>query len=146
MGGKCLIYIGTEGLVRDVNFQGIPEDHIYERFGIPKPNSGDRTVQPAAAGNQASVPLKQEANKDLVSSDIDRFILAQGYVDTVADSALLPGAIDLSALERIVDAAQSFEDLEARLADAYDTIGIDKFRSVLAQAMVLAGLKGRSFT
>ncbi|NLW35959.1 MAG: DUF935 family protein, partial [Syntrophorhabdus aromaticivorans] len=132
-------------LVQDVNFQGIPEEHIYERFGIPKPEAGGKTVRAAASGGETNPPLKQEANKeDLSSSGIDRLVMAQGYIDTVADSALSAGAIDLSALERIVEAAVSFEDLEERLAEAYEGIGIEQFRTILAQALVRADLTGRA--
>ena len=34
-------------LVNEVNFEGIPESHIYERFGIPRPVGGEKTVRPA---------------------------------------------------------------------------------------------------
>jgi len=34
-------------LVKDANFQGIPEDHVHERFGIPKAGKGEKTLQAA---------------------------------------------------------------------------------------------------
>lgn len=32
-------------LVKDANFEGIPEDHIHERFGIPKAGKGEKTLK-----------------------------------------------------------------------------------------------------
>ena len=34
-------------LVKEVNFEGIPEDHLYERFDIPRPTAGQKTVKSA---------------------------------------------------------------------------------------------------
>ncbi|HRZ28686.1 MAG TPA: DUF935 domain-containing protein [Spirochaetota bacterium] len=134
-------------LVKDVNFEGIPENHIYERFGIPKPQSGEKTIRPRQEGAATNTQeLEKTAHKADIPGGIDALISAQEYIDGISDSALTPGAIDLTMLERIVDEAESFEDLQERLADVYSSIGMDGFRSVLAQAMVLAGLKGRSLT
>lgn len=36
-------------LVKEANFEGIPEDHIHERFGIPKAAEGEKTLKPAGA-------------------------------------------------------------------------------------------------
>ena len=33
-------------LVKDANFSGIPESHIYDRFGIPQPEKNEKTLQP----------------------------------------------------------------------------------------------------
>jgi phage gp29-like protein len=37
-------------LVKDMNFDEIPADHVHERFGIPKPIAGQKTVRPAQTG------------------------------------------------------------------------------------------------
>jgi phage gp29-like protein len=50
----------------------------------------------------------------------------------------------MSAVELIVEEAESFENLQARLAEVYAGIGMDGFRRVLAEAMIRADLKGRS--
>ncbi|MFA7465637.1 MAG: DUF935 domain-containing protein, partial [Syntrophales bacterium] len=42
-------------LVKDANFEGIPESHIHDRFGIPVPEKGERTLR--AAGSQAPAIL-----------------------------------------------------------------------------------------
>lgn len=35
-------------LVKDAGFKGIPESHIHDRFGIPVPEKGEKTLSPAA--------------------------------------------------------------------------------------------------
>jgi phage gp29-like protein len=132
--------------VKDAGFEGIPEGHIYDRFGIPKPQAGEKTLrlrQPGGPGDDAP-DVEKTAHKADPTDGIDSLITAQRYVDTLADDALSQGAIDMSAVERIVEEAESFEDLQARLAEVYAGIGMDGFRRVLAEAMVRADLKGRS--
>ena len=34
-------------LVKDAGFEGIPESHIHDRFGIPEPTKGEKTLRPA---------------------------------------------------------------------------------------------------
>ena len=52
-------------LVKDAGFEGIPESHIHDRFGIPVPTKGEktlRTTQPSAA----PAPDKKQANTALM--------------------------------------------------------------------------------
>ncbi|MBP7530011.1 MAG: DUF935 domain-containing protein [Syntrophorhabdaceae bacterium] len=133
-------------LVKDAGFEGIPESHIHDRFGIPKPQAGEKTLRFRQANEPDAGAVERTAHKAVVTGGIDSLISAQKYVDSLADDALAAGAIDVSAVERIVEEAESFEDLQARLAEAYRGIGMDQFRRVLAEAMVRADLKGRSFT
>lgn len=37
-------------LVKDANFEGIPESHVNERFGIPMPKAGEKTLRAAQSG------------------------------------------------------------------------------------------------
>jgi len=56
-----------------------------------------------------------------------------------------PGAESpFSAIERIVEAAQSYDDLQDRIAEAYSGINLAQFREILARAMFMADLKGRT--
>lgn len=54
-------------LVKDVNFEGIPESHIHERFGIPKPADGEKTVKAQTQGGfQNNVQGQKMANKGII--------------------------------------------------------------------------------
>lgn len=132
-------------LVKEAGFEGIPESHIYDRFGIPKPQAGEKTLrlpQPGGPGDDGQV--EKTAHKAPVTDGIDSLITAQEYIDSLTDDAVTSGSIDLGSLDRIVEEAESFEDLQTRLAEAYNGIGMDRFRSVLAEAMIRADLKGRT--
>ncbi|NLT22600.1 MAG: DUF935 domain-containing protein [Syntrophorhabdus sp.] len=133
-------------LVKEAGFEGIPESHIHDRFGIPKPQAGEKTLrlrQPGGPGDDAPA-VEKTAHKADVPDDIDNLITAQRYIDSLADDALARGAIDLSAIEWIVEKAESFDDLQAMLAEVYTDIGMDEFRRVLAEAIIRADLKGRT--
>ena len=47
-------------LVKDAGFEGIPESHIHDRFGIPVPDKGEKTLK----ASQSS-PFGLNANKDV---------------------------------------------------------------------------------
>lgn len=52
-------------LVKDAGFEGIPESHIHDRFSIPVPVKGEKTLKPAQAQSQGPKPLQNttSANK-----------------------------------------------------------------------------------
>jgi phage gp29-like protein len=56
-------------LVKEANFRGIPEDHIHERFAIPKAKPGEKTLQAAAMPQ----PTDTQANKQtlMVNAGVD---------------------------------------------------------------------------
>ncbi len=120
-----------------------PESHIHESLGA-KPLAGGKTS--FARQTKRDAGASKDRAQGTHNGGIDCLISAQKYVDSLADDALAAGAIDMSAIERIVEESESFEDLQARLAEVYRGIGMDQFRHVLAEAMVRADLKGRSFT
>ncbi|MDI6616121.1 MAG: DUF935 family protein, partial [Syntrophaceae bacterium] len=51
-------------LVKDANFEGIPEDHIHERFGIPKAAKGEKTLKAAGFLPLANKALAPGAGKE----------------------------------------------------------------------------------
>lgn len=53
-------------LVKDANFEGIPEDHIHERFGIPKAATGEKTLRAAGTLN-----INKEHTTLMVNTGID---------------------------------------------------------------------------
>jgi phage gp29-like protein len=59
-------------LVKEANFEGIPESHIHERFGIPKAVAGEKTLR--AAGSLLPGTALRTANREevlVVNAGID---------------------------------------------------------------------------
>ncbi len=50
-------------LVKDAGFEGIPESHIHDRFSIPVPEKGEKTLRPTQSA-QAQSPDKTEPVKN----------------------------------------------------------------------------------
>ncbi len=130
-------------LVKDVNFSGIPEEHIYERFGIPKPKEGEKTVIPAQS--VISQQNRMMVNKNAISESVDASIDAQKDIDRIVDEAVSQASIDISTIQNIVDESDSYEELQEKIAELYQNIDLQRFNQILTAAMVVADLKGRSF-
>ncbi len=123
-----------------VKEMGLPiaAEHIYEKFGIPKPEAGQTLVTPPGGG---AMPLK-----NLVLSDGDPRT-AQGKVDRLADLAVmqaLPVVRDmLEPVKRAIAEATSLEELRERLAELYGQMARDEFEDLVQRALYAADLYGR---
>ncbi len=131
---------------------GVPvtADYIYNTYGIPKPEDGEKLINAPAkepVSPQPDQPNPQNdksANFGEQTSGIAALIEAQRNIDALTGNAVKQGEIDLSDLERIVESATSYEDLQSRLAEAYRSIGLAEFQQTLERALFMAGLKGRA--
>lgn len=133
-------------LVKDVSFEGIPESHIHDRFGIPRPKAGEKTVAAQAHVQETNLLLKNSAISSAETATISDLIAAQDEIDEMADEALEQGGIDTSVIQRAVEESDSYEDLQIRLAEAYQGIGTDHFREIMAKAVFLADVRGRTLS
>ncbi|MRR15690.1 MAG: DUF935 family protein [Deltaproteobacteria bacterium] len=50
-------------LVKDAGFEGIPESHIHDRFSIPVPDKGEKTLRPAQPAQPQAEPGQEPAPK-----------------------------------------------------------------------------------
>lgn len=135
---------------------GVPvtKKYFYDTYGIPEPKEGEEIVE-AVPHNPLSVPVKNEqptpapprrgnGQRSFAElADVSDLIEAQGDIDGLADDALARGGVNLSVIERAVEEAESYEDLQTRLGEAYRDIDMDGFQEILAQALFMADLKGR---
>lgn len=122
-------------------------------FSIPKPAAGQKTV---SAGQ--SVPgwedggrqqrEKTETNKlnPLGTSAIVTLMTAQDEIDALVDEALELGDIDLNVISQVIDDSQSYEELQQRIAEAYPALDMANFRNIMAKAIFLADIRGRTLT
>ena len=121
---------------------GVPigEKYFYDTYGIPKPEEGEKIVAPHVNPVIASEGAKPSLFSETpLSQD-------QQDIETLADNSLAEAALDLSPLQEIIDSAESYEDLQKKIQQAYGSNNLKDFRTVLERALFMAELKGRSIT
>jgi phage gp29-like protein len=126
---------------------GLPvgKKYLYETYGIPEPQEDEELLN-VAPKSPAAPDKADDAKGPAVkfAEGADGLIEAQGSIDALVDRSLARGGLDLAPLYRIVDEARSFEDLERRIAEVYQGLDLNLFNQVLARALFLADVKGRS--
>lgn len=139
---------------------GVPigEQYFYDTYGIPKPEEGEKTVTPATTNNPLSPFskggsdrgdggfLKEYSLNKRGEGVVDSPSPDQQDIETLADNSLSAASLDLSPLQKIIDSAESYEDLQKKIKQAYGSINLQDFRTVLSRALFMAELKGRSIT
>ncbi|MGI6542958.1 MAG: DUF935 domain-containing protein [Limnochordia bacterium] len=131
----------------------ISAEHVYERFGIPKPEPGDTILVPPTAAPM--LPLKASAPAPSLPRGLAAILTdeppspdkAQRAVDAMAEVATQIGAPvigeTLEPLLQIVQEATSLEDMRARLIAAYENLETQQLEDLLFKAMYAAELLGR---
>lgn len=136
---------------------GLPvsAEHVYERFGIPKPESGQAILVPPTA---SMLPMKTPAPaappapgpsaiRAILADSPPNPRQAQRAVDAMATAATQAGAdvigATLEPLLQVVREATSLEDLRVRLIEAYEHLDTAELEDLLFRAMYAAELLGR---
>lgn len=140
-------------LVSDIGLP-VAKKYFYDTYGIPEPEENEDLVNVLKtdtkgvgekAGNDADVSGKKDGDA-FKESILTPYVDTQRGIDTLTASALKEGAIDLAALYRIVDEAVSYEDLQARIAEAYQDIDMTRFEELISRALFMADMHGRTLS
>lgn len=138
----------------------IPEEHIYKKFAIPKPEEGERVLEPPAAnaappvgdgmeptaGQNTMLKMKAGSDRDMEARQavIDGMAdTAAAYSDKIFDKMfqplmrLLDGETDLTALKKRLDDKNELKKL-------YEDMESPELNDLLTQAIYLSGLVGRA--
>lgn len=91
-------------LVKDAGFEGIPESHIHDRFGIPIPTKGEKTLRPVQGSVNAQPDQPAKKDEPIVNKALIMINAAIDPTDTWIDfymkklgphlSAAREGALD----------------------------------------------------
>jgi phage gp29-like protein len=118
----------------------IATEHIYDKFGIPKPGPGQEILVP----KNTSAPV---ANKMMVLRSGLPFTNEQQAVDGLADRALEYGVPAIrqmvEPLMAIIQNANSLDEIKDKLLAAYPKLDSAEFETILARAIFMADLYGR---
>lgn len=122
----------------------IATQHLYDRFGVPKPEAGEELLQrPAAVQAQASfkaLPLKAETSGAAFTAE-------QESIEGLAARSLKEGLplIEqiIAPILKVIAEAEDLESLKEKLLAVYPNINTKKLEDLAAQAMFVAELYGR---
>ncbi|MCX4341346.1 MAG: DUF935 domain-containing protein, partial [Lachnospiraceae bacterium] len=142
-------------LVCDMGLK-IPEEHVYKKFAIPKPEDGERVLEPPAVNVQPvesgaepeRTMLKMKADMDGDMEDRQAVIdsmtnTALAYSDKIFDKMLQPivklldNETDLSALKKRLEDKDELKKL-------YEDMESPELNDLLTQAIYLSSLVGRA--
>lgn len=127
-------------LISDIGLP-VAQEHLYEKFGIPRPEQGQALVSPPTAG--WAPPLHLTAH----SAPRRRAMANRRPVDDLADQARDRGAKLFGALEEQVQAliqdSPNLEDLRSRLTQLYLDLDLSELEDLIGRATMVADLYGR---
>lgn len=135
-------------LIKDIGLP-VAKEHLYEKFGIPKPDLGQEVVQ---APTQ-SLGLKQYALSDKDPSNVKTYQIAlDGMVDKVVPRNLQLFEKIFENLNQLVETASTPEELLELLQQLKVLEGLidpdvmSKFEEVIQKTVLIADLAGRMRT
>lgn len=127
---------------------GLPvsQEHLYEKFGVPKPGKKDELVTPPdkqLALKNVQVPL---SNSTLYLPSMVP-ARSQAPLDRLADRCLelseKPLEIMIEPLLKAIQEAGSLEEVKTKLPEIYRNMNETEWEELLGQAMFIADLYGR---
>ncbi len=124
-----------------VNKIGLPvgKRYFYETYAIPEPEEDEDIVTPVVGGQGPGARAQFAENKadNRFSQDDIMNLSQQGAIASEeAISALLEPVLEM------IEGAESFEEIGAKLYEMYPDLDSSQFQDLLAKAMFASGLTG----
>jgi phage gp29-like protein len=132
-------------LIKDIGLP-VSQDHVYEKFGVPKPKEGETLIAPPT-----STPFQDE----LEAKSMKRMALKQKrlssshqkQIDELADKSLEDALslIDklIQPVRDLINTSSSLEEVRDRLAEIYQDMDTDELEDLIARALFAADAFGR---
>ena len=124
----------------------IPQAWVRERFGIPEPAEGEAIIgaRPAPDGMDAAGPAAQSRAVHALHATRDA---ARDTPELQADRLEIEAADAwgeiMDTIRRIVDEAESLEQLRDALLASYGDLPVERLAEVMAMGFAAADLAGR---
>lgn len=129
-------------VIKDIGLP-VAEQHVYEKFGIPKPGPGEKLITPPAAA-PPNLPLKAGMVPMVLSA---RAKNPQEEIDGLADRAIDQAGPVISKMIapvlELISQVKDLEELKQRLADSYREMDTSELEDLVARSMFIADLYGR---
>jgi len=125
-------------LVKDIGLP-VAKRYFYETYAIPEPEEGEEVVKPEVRSQEpgAGRVFTEKAQGRFSQEDVED-LSTQGAIDSQeALSALLgPPVLEM------IEGAESFEEIRAKIYEMYPEMNTKEFQELLARAIFAAGLTG----
>ena len=130
---------------------GVPigKRYFYDTYGIPKPEDGEELISVPAPSQPVIASPGQLGTKQSLFAETT-LSSDQQDIETLADNSLREliqdSKFNIQNISSIIDSAESYEDLQKKIKQAYGSLDLAQFRTILERAMFMSELKGRSIT
>ena len=130
---------------------GISEDHVYEKFNIPKPEDGEKILAPregnmAAGFRETETVLKEELEPDTEESQaqVDEIVaMSTGLSKELFQEMFRPVLREIDNYEDLVSLRDALKD-EKKLKELYEDMDSVELDDLIRQGMYLSKLLGRT--
>lgn len=136
-------------LAKDVGFEDIGVDHIHERFGIPKPKEGEKTLRDLKTVQraQADETVETITNKAIMVNTAAQLTPEQQSIEGLKASSIENWQEMLEPLiepiRQIIDESTTLQEARARIMEAFGEMDTRVLTEAMARAMFNADLFGR---
>lgn len=143
-------------LIKEIGLP-VAEEHLYDKFGIPKPEEGQKTVNPSMQ-QQRVFPMKYLPENLIINKDVNVTKPSvskefQKKIDAIADKATKESLSIFQEmfqpLQNLMNEANSLEEIKEKLSDPkeverlYREMDSEELEGLLHRSMFLADLLGR---
>lgn len=128
----------------EMGFQGITEDHIHEKFGIPKPRKDEKVVIPPSQQGQV-IPNKARSGKTFDFKP--RFTAEQENIERLIENSVSAtrGIYSdyIKDIKKVIENSNSYQEIQEKLFAMYDKLDSSDLEELTARAFFVADLYGR---
>lgn len=130
-------------LIKDIRLP-VSTEHVYETFGIPKPEEGQELIKPDPPAATTPPMMNNGAKIMKFKSDLDKF---QTGIDELADNSL-KASIPIfqkmyEPIQKLMNEVGSLEELRDKLPEVYSKMNTQELEDLVSRAMFVADLTGR---
>jgi phage gp29-like protein len=137
-------------LIKDVGLP-VAEEHIYEKFGIPKPEAGQKVLAPVGG-----IPLKNNTETHIIANKVAKNKVSnaskefQKDIDGLSDEATNKSTKlfkeMFETIRKLMDESDTLEDIKRKLEDpkeVQELLKSDELEELLQKVMFAADVLGR---
>jgi phage gp29-like protein len=129
-------------VIKDIGLP-VSKQHVYEKFGIPKPGPNEDLIVPPPAAS----PLPLKAGMVPMVLSAARAGNPQEAIDGLADKALRQAGPVLSKMiepiKELISRVATLEEMKERLAEVYLAMDTAELEDLVARCMFISDLFGR---
>ena len=124
----------------EMGFQGVTEDHIHTKFGIPKPKKDEKVVLPP--DSQVAIPNKEKTFRFSQGFTAEQENVERLIENSIAQArGIYKGYID--DIKKALINSNTYEEIQEKLYQMYNQLDSSELEELTARAFFVADLYGR---